>query len=91
MRKGPGEMKVEYNGHRPIWDKYNVYYLFDQDELTYVGMTIDPSRRLSRHKKDKVFTRMVISQVGLSKVDAQKYELGLIGLLKPRDNVLGNR
>lgn len=63
-----------------------VYFLVQQEEIVYVGQSVNPTARISNHTANarKDFDRAYMVPVPLSRLD--DVEAALIRLLRPRDN-----
>ena len=78
----PEEHVLVSHNCRPV-----VYFLFEGNELTYVGKSFDVFSRISEHNRSKVFDGMAVVQVDRKRIDI--VELFFISKFKPRDNKVG--
>jgi excinuclease UvrABC nuclease subunit len=70
---------------RPNWKKRHwVYLLYDNDEVVYIGCTLDLKRRIDQHK-DKVFNSVAVKK-HWNQVLAMSEERKLIILYNPKYN-----
>jgi hypothetical protein len=73
---------------KPLERKCGVYFLFDGDELVYIGQTTDFDTRIAMHslRKTKAFDRVAF--IPAEKIDVGQVEAGYIARYKPKYNVL---
>lgn len=71
-------------------DLFYVYHLLDDDDnVIYVGMSVNPNARLTQHRKTKPeVARMVVIQSHKTSRDCAEAEIHEISRLLPRLNVL---
>lgn len=64
-----------------------IYFLFDGDELVYIGQTVTLNTRLGQHALRFKFTSYSIEQSVLTKHKREKREREYIENFKPRHNI----
>ncbi|MBR4155493.1 MAG: GIY-YIG nuclease family protein [Bacteroidales bacterium] len=62
------------------------YVLKDGNKIKYVGITDDPQRRESEHKRDKDFKKMEIIGRAVSRESAEKWETERINQYRRNHN-----
>lgn len=66
-------------GHPP-----GVYFLLHEEEIVYIGQSINPGARISQHAKDKIFDRVLL----LPTMDLDTVEAKYIKKFQPKYNVM---
>ena len=74
------------NLHRFEMPKIGVYFLFNNDNLIYIGKSINIFRRLNDHIKDKYFDNYSFIKCNTEQ-EADKLELEMIIKYKPKLNI----
>ena len=68
-------------------DTYYIYFLFDKDEIVYIGLSQDPERRIKAHNKSgKQFTSTKMMSLKYYQNKGLDIERQLIGMFKPKYN-----
>lgn len=74
--------KLEW--HPKQYEKSNIYFLIDGEEIVYVGQSLDVYSRVTAHRSNKDFTHY--SHFECEKADANELEDMYITLLDPHYN-----
>ena len=62
----------------------SIYFLFDGDEIVYIGRSRNVMKRISAHLNDKYFDSYAVFWVGKSR--SVEIEAAMIGLYRPKYN-----
>lgn len=73
---------------KPLTDITGVYFLIDNDEIVYVGQSLNVYSRISAHKKDKDFDKVFV--IKCQKEELTEIERYYILLLRPKHNKTHN-